>query len=84
MGRRLRRKGIRLEAYVGEGKKKTDEIFHVLALKEPMAFDTAKFSEGVFGVYTGQSGFVGDLVKDIVAIPLSHRAEKIIQYRITK
>lgn len=79
-----RRKGIRLEAFVGEGKQKTDEIFHILALKEPLAFDTARFSEGVFGVYTGKSGFVCDLIKDIVGIPLSYRAEKFIQYRITK
>jgi len=79
-----KRKGIRLEAFVGEGKQKSDEIFHVLALKEPLNFDTARFSEGVFGVYAGKSGFVCDLVKDIVGIPLSQRAEKIIQYRITK
>jgi len=79
-----KRKGIRLEAFVGDGKRKCDEMFHVLALKEPLNFDTAQFSEGVFGVYEGKSGFVCDLVKDIVGIPLSHRAEKIIQYRITK
>ena len=41
-----RRKGIRLEAFVGEGKQKTDEIFHVLALKEKLSFDTGRYSEG--------------------------------------
>lgn len=79
-----RRKGIRLEAVVGEEKEKTDEIFHVLALKEPLKFDTAQYSEGIFGVYNGSSGLMCDLVKEIVGIPLSHRAEKFIHYRITR
>jgi len=61
-----------------------DEIIHILALKEPMNFNTAKFQEGIYGVYDGRSAMVSDLVKNIVGIPLSHRAEKFIQYRITK
>jgi len=79
-----RKKGITLEAFVGEGKEKVDEIFHILALKEPLHFNTAKFQEGIFGIYDGRSAMVNDLVKNIVGIPLSHRAEKFIQYRITK
>jgi len=79
-----RKKGISLEAYVGAGKQKVDEIFHILALKEPLQFSTAKFKEGIFGIYDGQSAMVSDLVQNIVGIPLSHRAEKFIQYRITK
>ena len=79
-----RKKGITLEAFVSEGKEKVDEIFHVLALKEPLHFSTAKFKEGIYGIYDGRSALVNDLVKDIVGIPLSHRAEKFIQYRITK
>lgn len=79
-----RQKGITLEAYLNEGKDKVDEIFHIIALKEPLQFSTAKFQEGIFGIYNGQSAMVHDLVKNIVGIPLSHRAEKFIQYRITK
>jgi len=79
-----RKKGITLEAFVSEGKQKVDEIFHILALKEPLHFDTATFKEGIFGIYDGHSAMVNDLVKNIVGIPLSHRAEKFIQYRITK
>ena len=79
-----RKKGITLEAFVGEGKEKVDEIFHILALKEPLRFSTAKFQEGIYGIYDGRSAMVNDLVKNIVGIPLSQRAEKFIQYRITK
>ena len=79
-----RKKGITLEAFVGDGKEKVDEIFHILALKEPLHFNTAKFQEGIFGIYDGRSAMVNDLVKNIVGIPLSHRAEKFIQYRIIK
>jgi hypothetical protein len=79
-----RKKGITLEAFVEEGKEKSDEMFHILALREPLHFSTAQFKEGIFGLYDGQSGLVHDLVKDIVGIPLQDRAEKFIQYRITK
>lgn len=79
-----RQKGITLQAFVGEDKQKVDEIFHILALKEPLKFSTAKFQEGIYGIYDGRSALVNDLVKDIVSIPLSHRAEKFIQYRINK
>ena len=79
-----RKKGITLEAFVEEGKDKSDEMFHILALREPLHFSTARFKEGIFGIYDGTSGLVHDLVKDIVWIPLQDRAEKFIQYRITK
>jgi len=83
-GENDRKKGITLEAFLNEGQKKADEMFHVLALKEPLFFNTARFKEGIFGIYDGQTALVNDLVKNIVGIPLSHRAEKFIQYRITK
>ena len=79
-----RKRGITLEAFVTEGQQKADEIFHLLALKEKMQFNTARFREGIYGIYDGQSALVADLVKSIVSIPLSGRAEKFIHYRITK
>ena len=79
-----RRRGITLEAFVDEGKDKVDEIFQILALKEPFQFNTVTFKEGIFGIYDGTTGLVNDLVKSIVGIPLQDRAEKFIQYRITK
>jgi hypothetical protein len=77
-------KGIVLEACTGEGQVKTDEMFHIIAMKEPFEFDSAKFTEGIFGLYDGNSGLVNDLVKETVRIPLSHRAETFIHYRIEK
>jgi hypothetical protein len=79
-----RKRGITLEAFVEEGKNKADEMFHILALREPLHFSTAQFKEGIYGLYDGKSGLVHDLVKDIVWIPLQDRAEKFIQYRITR
>jgi len=78
------KRGITLEAFIGEGKRDTKEMFHIIALKEPMKFETAKFSEGVFGIYNGRSGLVYDLVKETVGIPLSQRAETFIHYHIMK
>ena len=79
-----RRKGIVLEAFAGDGKIKTNEIFHVLALKEPIKFNAAKFDEGIFGIYDGSSSLAHDFVKETVRIPLSQRAETFIHYRIEK
>ncbi len=76
--------GISLEAFVPEGKTETKEMFHVLALREPLNFDTENFSEGIFGVYKGSSGFVHDLAKETVSIPLSQRTETFLHYRIEK
>jgi hypothetical protein len=81
---RDRAKGISLEAFVGEGRTESKEMFHILALKEPMSFDTATFREGLFGLYEGRSGLVSDLVKQTVHIPLSQRAETFLYYRIEK
>jgi hypothetical protein len=79
-----RKRGITLEAFLGAGKRKEDEIIHILALKEPLHFNTASFKEGIYGIYDGRSAMVSDLVKNVVGIPLSHRAEKFIPYRTTK
>jgi hypothetical protein len=77
-----RKKGISLEAFVGDGKVNTNEMFHIVALKEPINFDSAKFNESIFDSYDGSSGMVSDLVKETVRIPLSQRAELFIHYRI--
>ena len=73
-----------MEAFAGDGKTETREMFYILALKQPLKFDAANFSEGIFGVYKGSSGLVNDLVKETVGIPLSQRAEAFIHYRIEK
>ena len=73
-----------MEAFAGDGKTETNEMFHILALKEPMKFDTAKFDEGIFGIYDGSSSLAHDFVKETVRIPLSQRAETFIHYRIEK
>jgi len=83
-GNQEKRKGITLEAFLTKGQKKSDELFHIVALKEPLFFSPDKFKEGIFGIYDGKTAMVNELVKQIVGIPLAFRAEKFIHYRITQ
>jgi hypothetical protein len=77
-------KGIKLRAHVPEKKDAVTETVYVFALKRPFTFDTARFQEGVYGSYNGRTAFVNELIKEIVRIPLSERAEQLIQYQISK
>jgi len=76
------RKGIKLVVHGSEGKKSVETIY-ILGLKQPLKFPE-KFQEGLFGTYRGQTAFMTDLIKEIVEIPLSERAEKFLQYQVTR
>jgi len=79
-----KRKGIRLKVHTPEGKDAVTESLYVLALKQHPDFDTDRFQEGIYGVYNGQTAFMNDLIREIVGIPLSERAEKLVPYQISK
>ncbi len=79
-----RRRGIKLQACVGKEKKSVVETYYILGTKQPVSFDSDKYVEGIFGIYNGNSSFVRDLIKEVVEIPLSERAERFLQYRITR
>lgn len=74
--------GITLKVHAPEENKAVTEILYILALKQPLTFDNSGFQEGIYGVYDGQTAFMRDLIKEIVPIPFSERAEKLIQYEI--
>jgi len=78
------REGIRLVATLDGNRSSSNENIYILATREPMVFDTAKYSEGIFGVYDGTSALVCDLVRKTVSIPLSERAEQFLPYRIVR
>jgi len=83
-GQRDRKRGIKLKAHLPAGRDGLTETFYLLALKKPFTFDTAGIQEGIFGFYDGHTAFMGELVKEIVGIPLNERAEQLIQYQIRK
>jgi len=77
-------KGITLIAHLPKGKEATTETIYLLALKKPLTTDLEKFAEGIYSVYDGCTAFIKDLVKDCVMVPPADRAERYIQYSITK
>ena len=79
-----KRRGIKLISHAAEGRKAVTETIYVLGLKQPLRFDTARFRVGIFGVYKGKTAFINDLIKEIIDIPPSERAESFLQYRITR
>ena len=79
-----KRRGIRLKAYLGKEKESVVETYYILGTKEALNFDIEKYVEGIFGMYNGKSSFVRDLIREVVEIPPSERAERCLQYRITK
>jgi len=76
--------GITLKVHAPEGDKAVTETLYIVAFKQDLTFDNAGFQEGIYGVYDGQTAFIQDLIKEIISIPLSERAEKLMQYEIRK
>jgi hypothetical protein len=78
-----KRKGIKLVVHMPDNKVGNESIY-ILALKQPFSHDAARFQEGIYGVYDGNTAFMNDLVQEIAGIPLMDRAEKFLQYQIRK
>jgi hypothetical protein len=76
-------KGIKLVVHMLDNKVGNESIY-ILAIKQPFSNSMARFQEGIYGVYDGNTAFMNDLVQEIVGIPLQDRAEKFLQYQIRK
>jgi hypothetical protein len=74
----------KLKVHTPKGKDAVTESFYILALKRPFELHDERFQEGRYKLYNGRTAFMKDLIKDIVGIPLSERAEKLVQYQIRK
>jgi len=74
--------GINLRVHTLAGEKSSRESIYIVCLKQPLNFDTAKFEEGICGVYTGKTAFLNELVKEMVEIPVSERAERFLKYEV--
>lgn len=78
-----KKRGIELKVHALGGKKAVETIY-ILCFKQPVRFDSHRFQEGIYGVYNGQTAFITDLIKEIIEIPLSERAEEFIQYGLSR
>ena len=76
--------GIKLRVHTPEEKDAVTETIYILALEQPLKSNASEFQEGIYGIYNGETAFMRDLIKEIVAIPLGKRAEKLMQYQIRK
>jgi hypothetical protein len=74
--------GMNLRVHTLPGEKSAHESIYIVCLKQPLSFDTAKFEEGIYGLYAGKTAFLNELIKEIIEIPLSERAERFIRYEI--
>lgn len=76
--------GIKLRVHTPEKKDAVTETIYILALEQPLKFNASGLQEGIYGIYNGETAFMRGLIKEIVAIPLGKRAEKLMQYQIRK
>jgi hypothetical protein len=76
--------GMTLIVHTPEGKDAVTESIYVLALKQPVKLHPEGLQEGIFGIYDGSTAFMKDLIEQIVSIPLSDRAEKLLQYTVSR
>ena len=79
-----RQKGLKLRVHLPKDKERVTESIYILALDHPFQMKSIKVQEGIFGVFTGQTAFMKDLIKEVVGIPLKSRAEALMQYEIRK
>lgn len=75
--------GIRLKTHGSKDKDVVNEAIYIVAFKQPFKLGADRFREAIYGIYNGHTAFMKDLVKEIVRIPLSNRAEKLLPYRIS-
>lgn len=79
-----RTRGITLKVFTPQDKDQVTEAVYAIALKRPVKLGKDKIQEGIFGIFDGKTAFMDDLIKEIVRVPQSERAEKLIQYQIKK
>jgi Domain of unknown function (DUF4384) len=72
--------GMNLRVHALPGERSTHESIYITCLKQPLSFDTAKFEEGIYGLYAGKTAFLNELIKEIIEVPLSERAERFLKY----
>lgn len=75
---------VSLKVEVPPGKKSSSEAIYILATKQPVHFDQEKFKEGICVLYDGNTGFISDLMREIVELPLTERTEKFLPYEVVK
>lgn len=81
----LKARGINLKTGLLPGINKSTEYFRIIATKEPLEFTPAVFKEGVgLESYLLGSGSIGELLKELIAVPANMRTDAYIPYEVVK
>jgi hypothetical protein len=83
-GNEDRQKGLTLRVHLPENAQAATEYIYIIALSGPFQLNAVEAQEGIFGVFNGKTAFMGDLIGEVVNIPLKNRAETMLQYEIRK
>lgn len=75
-------RGIHLRAHVAASGVSTTETLFVLALRETTFKTTEAMDEAIYGLYDGETARFQELIRQVAAIPLEHRAEYMVRYMI--
>lgn len=75
-------KGIHLRAHVASSGRHTTETLFAVALRETTFETTEAMDEAIYGLYDGETAQLQELIRQVAAIPLEHRAEYIVRYKI--
>lgn len=78
-------RGLNLKAGLIPGTTETKEFIRIIATKNPIDFKPALFKEGIgIGVFLNETGTLGELLKELVAIPANERTDAYLAYEIVK
>lgn len=78
-------KGLTLQAGLLPGSNKAKEMFRIIATKKPISFTPDRFAEGVgLAIFEQETATIGELVKELIAIPAKDRTETFVTYEIVK
>jgi len=76
-------KGLTLKAGLLPGSKRTRENFRIIATKKPINFTPDVIAEGLgLESFTRETATVGELIKELVALPAHERTEAFLAYEI--
>lgn len=75
---------LTLRLYLPKGKQAVTEAIYVMALLKPFELTSMKVQDQGFNTYSGQRTFMKDVIRAAVTVPMSQRAEKLMQYEVRK
>ena len=83
-GEKERKDRLTLRLYLPKGKQAITEAIYVMALLKPFELTSMKVQDQSFNTYSGQRTFMKDVIRAAVTVPMSQRAEALLQYEVRK